>query len=561
MGSKHAKDHDTMIDTERGSLKAYQDMKCYMHFMQTRILPLYTMFEKADYSNPIKVRYSDIWYLFRHGELLFRRQSRSSAGSQIKDKQGDDISGSESRLSTTADTQLWRVWNIAIEGVDWIVDDLAEKTTGKLHRDRYSEESEKFTELSMYYIDFTGKGFAPVLHTRRVYWYEGERDVTSLPAYPLRFVQDSAQLLQRLRTRGERFRSLMTQSHPTMSYVGWTLIRNPSEERINSHLDKPINFPEHIDSDVVVDFREAFQTCPPWEPAFFSVYDTFDNKPTSTNDEFAIKTWADRGRSKQTVKNYEMVVHRDGIEAVKAVEMAESGDFLVITRGKMKIADNILDLPRDRQDLSPEDLTLLPCRVFVYSLRDRKFVSADIRDLKPIKREKATFEKLKISATHKTQIQSAVYEHFEKKRAQKKGRINNLEISDQDFIRGKGRGLVMLLHGAPGVGKTATAEAVADVYKKPLFPITCGDLGIEPKEVEANLTEIFRLANVWDCILLLDEAEIFLSPRAKRDDNLQRNALVSSTLFTALENWLCNSADQTCQSFSEFLNIIPASCS
>lgn len=92
----------------------------------------------------------------------------------------------------------------------------------------------------------------------------------------------------------------------------------------------------------------------------------------------------------------------------------------------------------------------------------------------------------------------------------------------------------MLLHGAPGVGKTATAEAVADVSKKPLFPITCGDLGMEPNEVEANLTEIFRLANVWDCILLLDEAEIFLSPRAKRDDNLQRNALVSNTLLLYL---------------------------
>lgn len=506
-------------------------MKCYMTFMQTRILPLYTMFEKADYKNPIKVRYSDIWYLFRHGEILFRRPSRGLAGLRIKDRPSDDIAGSESRLSTTADTQLWRVWSIAIQGADWIVDDLADKATGKLHRDRYSEESDKYTDLSVYYIDSTGKGFAPVLHQRRVYWYEGERDVTSLPVYPIRFVQDSAQLLQRLRTRGERFRSLVSQPHPTMSFVGWTLIRDPSEEQIKNHLDEPINFPEHIDSDVVIDFQEAYQTYPLWEPAFFTVFDSFGNKPTSTIDEFGIKTWAGRDRSKQTAKNYEMIVQTDGIEIVKAVELAESADFLVITRGKMKFADNRRDFPRDRQDLSPEDLTLLPCRVFVYSLRDRKFVSADIRDLKPIKREKATFEKLKISATHKTQIQSAVYEHFEKKRAQEKGRESNLEISDQDFIRGKGRGLVMLLHGAPGVGKTATAEAVADVYKKPLFPITCGDLGIEPKEVEANLTEIFRLANVWDCILLLDEAEIFLSPRAKRDDNLQRNALVSSTLF------------------------------
>lgn len=223
-----------------------------------------------------------------------------------------------------------------------------------------------------------------------------------------------------------------------------------------------------------------------------------------------------------------MVVHRDGIEDVISREMADAGDFLVVTRGKLEMADHLSDHPRGKRNLSPEHVTLLPSRVFVYSLRDRKVVTADIRDLKPIKREKATFEKLKISAMHKRTVQSAVYEHFEKKKAQEKGRNDNLEISDQDFIRGKGKGLVMLLHGAPGVGKTATAEAVADVYKKPLFPITCGDLGIEPKEVEANLTEIFRLANVWNCILLLDEAEIFLSPRAKRDDNLQRNTPVSN---------------------------------
>lgn len=48
--------------------------------------------------------------------------------------------------------------------------------------------------------------------------------------------------------------------------------------------------------------------------------------------------------------------------------------------------------------------------------------------------------------------------------------------------------------------------------------------------VEPTLSEIFRLANLWDCVLLLDEAEIFLSHREKKDDNHQRNALVSSKL-------------------------------
>ncbi|ORY62356.1 uncharacterized protein BCR38DRAFT_346458, partial [Pseudomassariella vexata] len=43
----------------------------------------------------------------------------------------------------------------------------------------------------------------------------------------------------------------------------------------------------------------------------------------------------------------------------------------------------------------------------------------------------------------------------------------------------------------------------------------------------SSLNEMFCLANIWDCIPLLDEADIFLSRREKTD--LKRHALV--TLF------------------------------
>lgn len=44
----------------------------------------------------------------------------------------------------------------------------------------------------------------------------------------------------------------------------------------------------------------------------------------------------------------------------------------------------------------------------------------------------------------------------------------------EDLVRGKGKGLVILLHGVPGVGKTSTAECVAEYTKRPLFALTCG---------------------------------------------------------------------------------------
>lgn len=91
------------------------------------------------------------------------------------------------------------------------------------------------------------------------------------------------------------------------------------------------------------------------------------------------------------------------------------------------------------------------------------------------------------------------------------------------------------------VGKTTTAEAVALSNQKPLFTITSGDLGFTPRDVETSLQQTFRLAQLWDCVLLLDEADLFLSRREVED--LERNSLVSGMSndqkyhgFTSLTN-------------------------
>ncbi|RSL55289.1 hypothetical protein CEP53_007159 [Fusarium sp. AF-6] len=110
---------------------------------------------------------------------------------------------------------------------------------------------------------------------------------------------------------------------------------------------------------------------------------------------------------------------------------------------------------------------------------------------------------------------------------------NQLETEKgTDLIDNKGNGLIMLLHGSPGTGKTFTAESVAEIAKKPLYPVTCGDIGTEPQQVERYLESVFHLGKIWDCVVLLDEAEVFLEQRTLQD--LKRNALVS-VFLRALE--------------------------
>ncbi|KAI8307240.1 hypothetical protein K4K59_011128 [Colletotrichum sp. SAR11_240] len=94
-----------------------------------------------------------------------------------------------------------------------------------------------------------------------------------------------------------------------------------------------------------------------------------------------------------------------------------------------------------------------------------------------------------------------------------------------DIITGKGNGLIVLLHGSPGTGKTLTAESVAEIAEKPLYRVTCGDIGTQAQDVEKYLATVLYLDKLWDCVLLLDEADVFLEERTFAD--LQRNSLVS----------------------------------
>lgn len=66
---------------------------------------------------------------------------------------------------------------------------------------------------------------------------------------------------------------------------------------------------------------------------------------------------------------------------------------------------------------------------------------------------------------------------------------------------------------------------MAEKQKRPLYTVSCGEIGTEPETVEKRLNEVFNYAVAWGAILLMDEADIFLQERDIH--NVKRNALVS----------------------------------
>lgn len=139
-------------------------------------------------------------------------------------------------------------------------------------------------------------------------------------------------------------------------------------------------------------------------------------------------------------------------------------------------------------------------------------VDLEVDRIRDVNWNKKSFEHLVVDIETKDLIQALITEQI----ARGQG---------TDTIDGKGNGLIILLHGGPGTGKTFTAESVAEMAEKPLFRVTCGDIGTKPEEVEKYLESVLHLGKNWGCVVLLDEADVFLEQRTLTD--LERNALVS----------------------------------
>ncbi|MFC7630946.1 AAA family ATPase [Paraburkholderia humisilvae] len=106
---------------------------------------------------------------------------------------------------------------------------------------------------------------------------------------------------------------------------------------------------------------------------------------------------------------------------------------------------------------------------------------------------------------------------------------SNIEVFVQDFVQGKSGGTTILCQGAPGLGKTLTAEIYSEVVGKPLYRVHSGQLGTTAASVGAALTGVLRRAMRWDAILLLDEADVYIR---RRDNDLEHNAIVAEFLRT-----------------------------
>jgi DNA polymerase III delta prime subunit len=202
----------------------------------------------------------------------------------------------------------------------------------------------------------------------------------------------------------------------------------------------------------------------------------------------------------------EHVMGADGRIMVDSINFAQvdSDIYYEMMRSFQIDEDSTTGVVRD------EDLWRCYNRVHGFSMKLKRWGWLDVEGILPVKWRDDAFQQLVLSETHKKSIFHLVKYYGG---------------SFTDFIDGKSGGLVFLLHGPTGTGKTLTAEAVAETLHRPLYSVSVGELGTSPDELEGKLRSILDLAYQWNAVLLLDEADIFME--ARDTNNIQRNAMVS----------------------------------
>ncbi|KAM0258112.1 hypothetical protein ACHAQJ_004017 [Trichoderma viride] len=390
------------------------------------------------------------------------------------------------------------------------------------NRGAWSEYSDYLQQLPPWKLDcwtydWTGNEFQRTAFELSFEAFEGHMPITALPYYPFELVDDSS-IKEALITRGHKFRQLCTAKDGSrlFEYEGDTIFGKKNSTGLVQGEDDGIDMrsmsfwldfekslrrrrlPMHTDvvkssyinGQVMVDYLPYFEYGPP----------TARNGILEPILRRMDCNCSDCQENKGLAAKYR--THFDTIEAQK------------------------------RGDWEEEQYILCPPRVLGYVLKDKQWAELQtslVREIPSNDPEDAWKTRLQLSDgdTTKDMLFDLVRSHVSSA-AKQAAESQEMALEVDDIIPGKGKGLVFLLYGPPGVGKTSTAETIALATRKPLFSISVADVGTEARHVESNLSRIFSLATSWQAILLIDEADVFLESRGKgASSSTDRNALVS----------------------------------
>ncbi|KAL8727171.1 MAG: hypothetical protein Q9166_006208 [cf. Caloplaca sp. 2 TL-2023] len=320
--------------------------------------------------------------------------------------------------------------------------------------------------LDCEYVDWDGEHFGLGGARKLIYDFLGTKAITKLTAFPLQYHESLAEVKKELIERGKLFEKLSGYHYKHYRGVA-----------IGQGAWGPVKY--NVDSRIILD-TYAWNRFNPNRQVCLNTLSQPRKQDTNDGSSSSEDEYSDYGDDELDVD------FPDGVEQP----------------GQAR-----------QQSLTKDQLLLCSPTLKGYSLKNKKWLTFVISSVGDIKWNDGAFESLVLPSDHKELILALT-----------ESQVANKDTFD-DVIQGKGRGMIMLLSGPPGVGKTLTAESVAENMRAPLYMMSAGDLGLDSSNVESSLSNVLEMSTKWNAVLLLDEADVFLEQRSAHD--LERNKLVS----------------------------------
>ncbi|KAA8621340.1 SpoVK ATPase of the AAA+ class [Pyrenophora tritici-repentis] len=331
------------------------------------------------------------------------------------------------------------------------------------------------------YVDWDGARFGTNKINLSVAAYTGTRAITSLRVYPLQFHPEGDAIRTRLIERGAKAEALAGANYTAYQGVAWRQGGFGNKDKYN------------VKGRIVID-TYGWNRFNPTHSIFVSPLNWKEPTPMSLRNMHGLREYSyGEGNNDDGNEDYEYEEDDCGMPMDGAFADEE---------------DAAKHVP-----LTDEQKLICSPLLRGYSLKNKLWLNFFVGCVRDIEWQTDAFDRLVLPRNQKELILGFT-------ESQRKFRD-----TFDDVIEGKGKGMIILLCGPPGVGKTLTSESVAEEMKVPLYMMSAGDLGFDPRKVETKLQDILEMCSRWNAVLLLDEADVFLEQRSLHE--LERNKLVS----------------------------------
>lgn len=199
-------DHFSEVDNLQ---YAASHLKCLQEFINVDLKETFNLRESLRAGTETSITFDDLWHLFNPGDVI--------------------ISDNPQRA--------YKVFHVS-----------GGRTCISKPKAFQKKPSVTAFRIDVFYIDFDLKTIGPIHETLYIFEYEGKRKVTSLPCYPLRYVENEMKTQKTLVDRGKRLREITPYSHK--HYVGQSSGANPVQVSCDQHIQKNIKLT--IPSSIVI---------------------------------------------------------------------------------------------------------------------------------------------------------------------------------------------------------------------------------------------------------------------------------------------------------------------